>query len=202
MKITEKLKQEIYEKLKEGNTFKATAKLYGIDYYEILKIFNEQNRLAKNINRNHFNVAQNSVRNKEIFEKILAGKTLQELAQEYGILAPCIYAVFIKLGGKKEQVNTPKKIRNKEIFEKILAGKTLQELAQEYGILAPGIYAVFIKLGGKKEQVNTPKKIREKEIKRMIKAGKSAEEIANKVSLSPLYIKRYYFRQKNKLRKK
>ncbi len=153
MKITEKLKQEIYEKLKEGNTFKATAKLYGIDYYEILKIFNEQNRLAKNINRNHFNVAQNSVRNKEIFEKILAGKTLQELAQEYGILAPCIYAVFIKLGGKKEQVNTPKKIR-------------------------------------------------EKEIKRMIKAGKSAEEIANKVSLSPLYIKRYYFRQKNKLRKK
>ena len=150
MEITEELKQEIYQNLKAGNTFRATAKEYDIRINELLKIFHELSRIESNNNPLPSLPFNNQSRNDEIFRKILAGKTPEQLGREYELNPSGIYNIFRKLGGEKEQINTPRKIREKEINKMIKSGKSPEEIAIKFNLFTQYIKQKYFKQKNKK----------------------------------------------------
>ena len=139
-----KRNEEIYQKILSGNTFRETAREFDIDRDELRKIFSEQNKINERKNSLKSIKLKQEQQNKEIYNKILSGKTIKELSEEYDITHTHVKAIFYKMGGERVQITKNNKtFLYKEIYQRMESGKTLRAVALEYGLSHERIRQIY-----------------------------------------------------------
>jgi Mor family transcriptional regulator len=139
-----KRNEEIYQKILSGNTFRETAREFDIDRDELRKIFSEQNKINERKNSLKSIKLKQEQQNKEIYNKILSGKIIKELSQEYDMTPAHVIAIFYKMGGERVQITKNNKtFLYKEIYQRMESGKTLRAVALEYGLSHERIRQIY-----------------------------------------------------------
>ncbi|MFH0866090.1 MAG: hypothetical protein V1904_07840 [Bacteroidota bacterium] len=143
-----KLYQKIYRQVISGKSFAEIAQENGWNWNKIRIIINKLHKLKPGIRSFAPFMFIKQKRNIEIYCKILTGKKIKELSDEYNLNKSYTRTIFTILGGKKNQITEKTAVKYKEIYQKIESGQTFAETAREYSLSRERIRQIFNGQGG------------------------------------------------------